>query len=329
MHSRYQHLGLKEREVIDTMRRDGRSIREMGCVLGRSPSTISRELRRNPSPAYDFYIDHRAQVRADKRRSKASHRMRLKSKVIRGYVVSKLTQDWSPEQIAGRIEIDHPGISISHEAIYQYVYHPSTPNRQELIGCLRRSHKRRKRKGRAPDKHRSKITGRVGIEQRPREVETRARFGDWEADTLISRQSRAAILTMVERSSRLVQLEKLDAKTSTLTSQAIISCLLCFPRDSRHTITFDNGPENAEHEVISKATDIKCFFCEPYSSWQRGTNEHTNGLVRQYLPKKTNFDTISNEEIKLIESRLNNRPRKCLGFKTPLEVANLCVALQR
>ncbi|TKJ43363.1 IS30 family transposase, partial [candidate division TA06 bacterium B3_TA06] len=112
MHSRYQHLGLKEREVIDTMRRDGRSIREMGRVLGRSPSTISRELRRNPSPTYDFYIDHRAQVRADKRRSKASRRMRLKSKVIRGYVVSKLTQDWSPEQISGRIEIDHPGISI-------------------------------------------------------------------------------------------------------------------------------------------------------------------------------------------------------------------------
>ncbi len=116
------------------------------------------------------------------------------------------------------------------------------------------------------------IAGRIGIEQRPSEVETRARFSDWEADTLIS------------RSSRLVQLERLEAKTSILTSQAIISRLLCFPRDSRHTITFDNGTENAGHEVISKATDIKCFFCEPYSSWQRGTNEHTNGLVRQHAP---------------------------------------------
>ena len=200
MHSRYQHLGLEEREVIDTMRRDGRSIREMGRVLGRSPSTISRELRRNRSPVHHFYIDHRAQVRADKRRSKASRRMRLKSDEIREYVASKLTQDWSPEQISGRIEIDHPGISISHEAIYQYIYHPSTPNRGELIGCLRRSHKRRKRKGAAPRKHKTKIVNGVGIEQRPREVETRARFGDWEADTLISRRNRAAILTMVERS---------------------------------------------------------------------------------------------------------------------------------
>jgi len=328
MHKRYQQLGLKEREVIDVMRRAGRSIREMAQVLGRNASSISRELRRNSSTIYGSYLDHNAQLRADNRRSRASHRMRLKSDGVREYVTSKLKEDWSPEQIAGRIGIDHPGLSISHEAIYQYVYHPSTPNRQELIGCLRRSHRRRKRKGRAPDKHKLKIVNRIGIDERPIEVETRARFGDWEADTLISRQSKAALLTMVERSSRLVQLEKLEAKTSTLTSQAIISRLLCFPRDSRHTITFDNGSENAEHEAISKATDIKCFFCDTYSAWQRGTNEHTNGLVRQYLPKKTDFAIISSEEIRLIESRLNNRPKKCLGFKTPLEVANLNVALQ-
>ena len=328
MHKRYQQLGLKEREVIDTMRRDGRSIREMGRVLGRSPSTISRELRRNRSPAYDFYIDHRAQVRADKRRSKASRRMRLKSEVIRDYVESKLKQDWSPEQISGRIGIDHPGSFISHEAIYQYIYHPSTPNRGELIGYLRRFHKRRKRKGSAPDKHKLKIKNRIGIEHRPPEVEARNRFGDWEADTLTSRQSKAAVLSMVERKSRLVQLERLDARTASLTSQAMINCLIRFPKDARRTLTLDNGTENAEHEEVSQSTGISCFFCDIYSAWQRGTNEHTNGLVRQYLPKKTNFATISNEDIKLIESRLNNRPRKSLGFKTPLEVANLTVALQ-
>lgn len=142
------------------MRRDGRSIREMGRVLGRSHSTISRELRRNRSPVHHSYIDHRTQMRADKRRSKASRRMRLKNEVIRDYVESKLTQDWSPEQISGRIEIDHPGYFISHEAIYQYVYHPSTPNRQELIGCLRRSHKRRKRKGQAPPGSHQRVPGR-------------------------------------------------------------------------------------------------------------------------------------------------------------------------
>ena len=329
MHKRYRHLGLKEREVIENMRRAERSIREMARVLSRSPSSISRELRRNRLTVHASYLDHHAQERADRRQSNTSRRMRLKSDKIRDYVVSKLNQDWSPEQIAGRIKIDHPGLSISHEAIYQYIYHLSTPNRGELIGCLRRSHKRRKRKGAAPDKHKLKITGRIGIEQRPFEVETRARFGDWEADTLISRRSKAAVLSMVERRSRLVQLERLEAKTSILTSQAIISRLLCFPRDSRHTITFDNGTENAGHEEISKETDIRCFFCEPYSSWQRGTNEHTNGLVRQYLPKKTDFAIISDEMIRFIESRLNNRPRKCLDYKTPLEVANICVALQR
>jgi len=261
----------------------------------------------------------------------------LKSDRIRDYVISKLNQDSSPEQIAGRIGIDHPGLSISHEAIYSYIYHSSTPNRQELIGYFRRSHKRRKRKGQAPDKHKLKIKNRIGIEHRPLEVEARDRFGDWEADTLISRQSKAALLSMVERSSRLVQLERLDNRTAPVTSRAIIRRLLGFPQETRHTITFDNGTEHADHEDVSEEAKIKCFFCNPYSSWQRGTNENTNGLVRQYLPKKTDFAIISDAVIEWIDrratfteqSRLNNRPRKCLDYKTPLEVANLCVALQR
>jgi IS30 family transposase len=152
---------------------------------------------------------------------------------------------------------------------------------------------------------------------------------------MTSRQSKAALLSMVERSSRLVQLEKLEAKTAPLTSKAIIKRLLCFPKDFRHTITFDNGTEHADHEDISEATEIRCFFCDTYSSWQRGTNEYTNGLIRQYLPKKTDFAKISDKEIRLIELRLNSRPRKCLEFKTPLEVAsdttgirNRSVALQ-
>lgn len=329
MHSRYQHLGLKERELIDKMHRDGRSIRQMGRVLDRSPSTISRELRRNRSPIQHYYMDHRAQERADKRRSRASRRMRLKNDKIREYVADKLRQDWSPEQIAGRIGIDRPDLSISHEAIYQYVYHPSTPNRQELVSCLRRSHRRRKRKGQAPNKHKSRIVNRIGIEYRPKVVDERSRFGDWEADTLTSRRSKAAVLTMVERKSRLVMLTRLDVRTASLTSEAIIESLSLFPKDGCRTLTVDNGTENGGHEEVSKATGINCFFCDPYSSWQRGTNEHINGLVRQYLPKKTDFATISADKIKWIESRLNSRPRKCLDYKTPLEVANQSVALQR
>ncbi len=214
------------------MRRKEISMRQMSVVLVRSPSSISRELRRNRSPVYDSYLDHRAQERTDNRRSSASRRMRLKSNAVRDYVKSKLKQNWSPEQIAGRIGIDHPGLSISHEAIYQYVYHPSTPNRGELISYLRRSHKRRKRKGQAPNKHKSRIINRVGIEQRPKVVDERSRFGDWEADTLVSRQSKAVLLSMVERKSRLVQLEKLEARTAPLTSKAIIRRLLGFPQES-------------------------------------------------------------------------------------------------
>lgn len=329
MYKEYHHLSLKEREGIDMMRRHGISVRQMAVFLDRSPSSISRELRRNRSAVYNCYMDHRAQERAYNRRSKASHRMRLKNDAVRDYVESKLKQDWSPEQIAGRIEIDHPGLSISHEAIYQYVYDPFTPNREELISCLRRSHRRRKRKGQAPGKHKSRIINRIGIEQRPKVVDERSRFGDWESDTLVSRQSKAALLSMVERKSRLVQIEKLKARTAPLTSKAIIRRLLGFPQESLHTITFDNGAEHAKHQDISEKVKIDCFFCDPYSSWQRGTNENTNGLIRQYLPKKTDFAIISDEDIRLIESRLNNRPRKCLGFKTPLEVANLSVALQR
>jgi IS30 family transposase len=335
MHTNYRHLGLEEREVIDKMNRQGLSVRQMARVLSRSPSTISRELRRNSSVIYDCYMDHRAQYRANNRRSKASRRMRLKNDKIREYVACKLGEDWSPEQISGRLEIDHPGLSISHEAIYQYIYHPSTPNREEIIACLRRSHRRRKRKGNAPRKHKPKIPNRVGIEDRPPEVEARDRFGDWEGDTMISRQSKAALLTIAERKSRLVQLEKLEAKTAPLTSKAVIKRLRRFPKDFRKTITFDNGTEHADHEEITKATHIKCFFCDTYSAWQRGANEHINGLIRQYLPKKTDFATITVQKLKWIESRLNNRPRKCLGFKTPMEVAsdttgirNLSVALQ-
>lgn len=328
MQKGYHHLSLEEREGMDMMRREGSSIRQMARVLGRSTSSVSRELKRNSSAIYGCYMDHRAQSRAEMRRSRASHKERLKSDALREYVTVKLKADWSPKQISGRIGIDQPGLSISHEAIYQYVYHHTTLDQEALIGCLRRSHKRRKRKSQAPRKHKSKIINRVGIDERPVEVEARERFGDWEGDTITSRQSKAALLSMVERKSRLVQLEKLENKTSALTSQAVINRLLRFPKDSRHTITFDNGSENTEHEAISEAADIKCFFCDTYSAWQRGTNEHTNGLVRQYLPKKTDFAIISEEEIRLIESRLNSRPIKCLDFKTPLEVANTCVALQ-
>jgi len=307
---------------------DNQSLREISQALGRSPSTISRELKRNASPEYQLYLSHRAECRAATRRKHASRRPRLKQAAILAYVQAKLALGWSPEQIAGRIGIDHPDLSISHEAIYQYIYHPRTEGRPQLIRCLRRAHRRRKPRNLGRRERRTKIPNRVPIDDRPVAVEERRQFGHWEGDSLVSRQSRVAINTLVERKTRLLLLTQLYRKTAEATSQAIVSRLQGWPPNARRTLTLDNGTENARHEEITASLGLRCYFAHPYASWERGTCENTNGLIRWYLPKGTDFRNISQEQLAHIESLINNRPRKCLGFKTPIEVATPCVALQ-
>jgi len=314
--------------MITTMLVEHTSVREIAQALGRSPSTISRELQRNASPEYRLYLSHRAESRAATRRKGASRRPRLKQSSILGYVQAKLALGWSPEQIAGRIGIDHPDLSISHEAIYQYIYHPRTEGRPQLIRCLRRAHRRRKPRNLGRRERRTKIPNRVPIDDRPVAVEERRQFGHWEGDSLVSRQSRVAINTLVERKTRLLLLTQLYRKTAEATSQAIVSRLQGWPPNARRTLTLDNGTENARHEEITASLGLRCYFAHPYASWERGTCENTNGLIRWYLPKGTDFRNISQEQLAHIESLINNRPRKCLGFKTPIEVATPCVALQ-
>lgn len=276
MEKQYNHLTLAERDQITIMLYEGRGMSEIAKTLGRDKSTISRELSRNSSPEYKKYLSHRAHARANERRTTASRRPRLKNDLIRAYVKEKLTLGWSPELIAGRIRIDHSEYSISHEAIYQYIYHPQTEDRLEMIKSLRRGHRKRKKKG-------------------------------------IGRK---------ERKTKLVR------KGAQETKDAVINRLKRLPARARKSLTMDNGTENAQHEDITANIGIKCFFAHPYSSWERGTNEHINGIIRWYLPKGTDFSKISEQEIAQIESLINNRPRKCLGFKTPLEVASPFVALQ-
>jgi len=314
--------------MITLMLADNKSVREIAQVLGRSPSTISRERTRNASPEYRLYLSHRAQGRAQQRRKEASRRPRLKSEPIRSYVRAKLALGWSPEQIAGRIRLDHPGHSISPEAIYQYIYHPRTEDRQELIHSLRRAHRQRKPRGIGRRERKTKIPNRIPIDQRPTAVETRRRFGHWEGDSLISRRSRVALNSLVERKTRLLYLTRLPQKTAEATCQAVLARLGSLPPTARRTLTLDNGTENTLHQEITEAIGLRCYFSHPYASWERGTCENTNGLIRWYLPKGTDFSTISDEQIRQIESLLNNRPRKCLGFHTPIEVATSCVALQ-
>ncbi len=305
-----------EREEISILKAQGKSMREIGVALKRHPSTISRELERNaPSVYKGYYRGHKAHDRAVARISQAHQRPRLKSDIIRTYVEERLTFGWSPEQIAGRLSLDHPEVSISHEAVYQYIYeeHP------ECIQYLPRSHKKRQKRGHSRKHRMSHIPNRVSIDNRPQYIEDRTQVGHWESDTVVSRQSKAALLVLVERKTRFSFVGKLDQKTAESTKKGLLDQLLPLPSHLTRSITYDNGSENTEHSMVNHALGTSSFFCNPYHSWEKGTVENTIGLIRRFLPKKTNFALITPSEIKYIELLLNNRPRKCLNYYTPLE----------
>jgi IS30 family transposase len=323
----YRHLSLTERDRITELKSDGMSLRKIAEQLGRSPSTLSRELQRNATPAYKVYLSHRAHDRAVTRKQEAGVRPRLKDDRIVSYVRTRLAEGWSPELIAGRISHEIRGIAISHEAIYQYIYHPKTEGREELIGCLVRSHRKRKKKGFGRKERKTKIPNRIPIEERPLSADNRSWFGHWEGDSLVSRESLAALNSLVERKSRLLFLTRLARKTAEQTSDAVIERLQGLPEGARRTLTLDNGSENSRHEDITEAIGTRCYFARPYASWQRGSNEQVNGLIRRYFPKGTDFGKVTDEQVASVESMINNRPRKCLGYKTPLEVASAAVAL--
>lgn len=321
----YKQLSLDERDRITEMKSDGLGIRAMAKELGRSPSTLSRELGRNSTPEYRVYRSHRAHDRAVKRKKESGQRPRLNGEGVVAYVLDKLAIEWSPELIAGKIGQDMRGVSISHEAIYQYIYHPDTEGRERLIGFLARGHRKRKPKGIGRKERKTKIPNRIPIDERPASVDNRSRYGHWEGDSLISRKSLWALNSLVERKSRLLFLTRIKRKTAEQTMDAVIRRLQVLSPKARRTLTMDNGTENARHEDITKAIGIQCYFADPYASWQRGANEQVNGLVRRYFPKGTDFGKITDEQVAWVESRINNRPRKCLGYKTPIEVASVAL----
>ncbi len=216
----------------------------------------------------------------------------------------------------------------NHDAIYQYIYHPQNPRRLEMSNLLRRAHKKRRTRGIGRKERKTKIPNRISIDARPRSVESRRRYSHWEGDSLISRKSKVALNTLTERKSRLVLITKIPRKGAAETNKAIIKRLKRLQEASRQTLTLDNGTENAKHEQLSAELGIKCYFAHPYASWERGTNDNINGLIRWYLPKGTDFAKIDKELIARIEYLLNSRPRKCLGYKTPLEIAASSVALR-
>ena len=313
----YKHLSAEERDILAVLKSKGHSIRQMAKVLNRSPSTLCRDLKRNAPPVYKgYYLAHKAQQRADKRRHQSHRRKRLKNDFIRGYVQKHIRLGWSPELIAGRLNIEHPDQSISHEAIYQWIYMDAP----HLISCLVRAHHRRKHRGYSRKHKQSHIHDRISIRKRPATVLTRRQIGHWETDTISCRKSYQGVQVTVERKARYAKLAKLEAKTSRAMSMALVRRLSRYPANIRRSITYDNGPENAQHMRTNKALGTASYFCEPYCSYQKGTVENTIGLVRRFIPKKTNLADVSQHKLTKIEYWLNNRPKKCLNFKTPAEV---------
>jgi len=298
----YEHLNANERDLLAVLKSKDKSLREIAEILKRSPSTLSRELKRNTPPVYTgYYLSHKAQERADRRNHESHRRPRLKRDSIRHYVEKRLRLGWSPELIAGRLALKHPGLSISHEAIYPWIYHEAP----HLILSLVRAHRRKRKHRGYSRKHKKNPTP----PNRP--------LGNGHHQLS---QKLPAVQVTVERKARYTKLAKLNTKTSRAMSVALIRRLSRYPTPLRWSITYDNGPENAEHMRTNKALGTCSYFCEPFHSYERGTVENTIGLVRRFLPKKTNLAKISQVHLSKIENWLNHRPRKCLGFKTPAEV---------
>lgn len=330
---KYKHFTIEEREKLQKLYWERKSIRYVASVLERSPSSVSRELRRN-FPLQHRYTPRLAHERALEKRKYRGRKLRLKNRTIRRYLVEKLKEGYSPEQVAGRLPTDHPGESISHEAIYQYIYNQVNRNGhgymkigyRDLRPYLKRRHKRRTKKGMRRSltvlKHRGN-----SIEQRPKEVDQRKKVGHWEGDSMVSRKNKVGLNTLVERKTGLVFISKINDHTSKETSEVVVERLKNIPLAFRKTLTVDNGTENFGYEKIENELQISCYFAHPYCSGERGTNENTNGLIRWYFPKRTDFATVTNEDITRIEYLLNTRPRKRLGWKTPLEAFNEGVAL--
>lgn len=327
MNRHYIQLTSEERDIIAVLWAQGKGPGDIARLLGRDKSTICRELKRNKSPVYNVYLSHRAHERALRRKQHAAQRPRLKNGVTMAYVIEKLHRDLSPEQVAGRISHDIPGYSISHEAIYQFIYAKETLNHMDLRAYLLRRHRKRLERGHSRKHQRSHIPERLSIRERPASVNDRGEPGHWEVDTMISRQSAPSLAVALERLSRKTHIAKLAAKTAKELRVSLNRRLSRHPHHMRKTITYDNGPENVEHTRVNQTLGTQSYFCEPYHSWEKGSVENAIGLIRRYLPKGTDFATITKEQIKQIEDTLNNRPRKVLNYKTPNEVFNQCVAL--
>ena len=315
-------IDLIEREQISILRAKGYGVREIARSLDRSPGTISEELKRNGLRVCEYRAVS-AHWNAENRKREKYHKCYpLKNRMIYEYTLDKLRYGWSPEQIAGRLKEEHPDDKFWHihfETIYRFIY--AKENKAERLWEFlpRKQGKRRKKGGRGI--RRLKIRQRVSIHARSKEINERKEFGHWEGDTVEGLGHRNGIHTEVERVSRFLEARKVSAITSAEGIAAQVSIFSSQPLVARKSTTLDNGRENHLHMILHNY-GMKTYFADPYSSWQRGTNENHNGLLRRYLPKGTDLSKVSEEELQDIVAEINNRPKKILGFRTSAEVYN-------
>ena len=322
MTKKYTHITTQERAIISAMRVDLCTVRSIAKRLCRSPSSISREIER--AGGAGFYDANKAHLHSQARRLKARRTPKLHGnsalfKVVREY----LNLRWSPQQIAGKLKAMWPSDSsqtVSHETIYNAIYvHPRGELKRELIACLRHHNKTRKPRSRGLDRSRQ-IADMNSIKIRPPEIEDRLIPGHWEGDLIKGAGNRSSVGTLVERTSRFVVLVQLDNATTKTVVENFSAVLNREPASLRKSMTYDQGREMHGHKILAEQAAIQIYFADPHSPWQRGSNENTNGLLRQYMPKGSDLSGYSQDALDAIALSLNTRPRKTLGWKTPLEV---------
>jgi len=307
----YKQLAREQRYQIYALKRAGQNQTQIAQVVGCHKSTISRELRRNVG--LKGYRPYQADELAYDRQC-AAYRSRIAWETWQE-VERLLRQDWSPEQISGRLTLEKQP-TVSHECIYLYIY--AEKRRGGTLHQHLRSQKKQRKRYNGYIR-RGQIPNRTSIDKRPKIVACKSRFGDWEVDTIVGARHKGGILSAVERKSKLTRLRRLTTKAAAEMKDNAIELLA--PLAAKvHTITVDNGKEFCDHELIAAGLQARVYFAHPYASWERGLNENTNGLVRQYFPKKYEFARISDQDLQLVEDLLNNRPRKTLGYWTPNEV---------
>lgn len=316
----YHHLTMDERHVIYRMQFQGYSNAEIARCLGRHRSTIGRECRRNAACDGRYWPDQ-AQTHANYRRWAHLRRPKTGDRRLMAYIEDRLRHDWSPEQIAGRLEAQAPagleGHGISHTTIYRWIW--GDPQRARQLRPFLRIARRPRRKPYGKPSRRGQIAGKRSIDERPKEANDRRQLGHWEGDTMVGKGRRGYLLTCVDRASRYLIARKVPACAAEPVAEQLQRTLRRLPAEKRRSLTLDNGREFARPIELERKLDLPIYFAHPYHSWERGTNENTNGLIRRLHPKKTSFAGIGEVELNRIDIFLNDRPRKCLGWMTPRE----------